>query len=118
MEAAHRHLDGGFAEGLGDIERARVLVRLHADQAEQAEIAVLAEALDQFLDIDPGVGLVDDVDVDLDVLTEDVSLGRIERQPVDGGERIRRDQRPPPTDNVPVVVIMRRFNEDELKSAL
>ena len=48
MEAAHRHLDAGGAEGSRDIERARILVRLHADQAEQAEIAVVAEALDEF----------------------------------------------------------------------
>ena len=98
--------NAGVAERLGDVERARILVRLHADQAEQAEIAVLAEAPDQLLDVDAGIGLVDDVDVDLDVLSQDVPLRRIERQAVNGGERIRRDQRPPPTDDVAVVVVM------------
>ncbi len=67
MEAAHRDLDAGGAERLGDVERAWKLVRLHADQAEHTEIAVLAEAPDQLLDVDAGIGLVDDVDVNLDI---------------------------------------------------
>ena len=106
MEAAHRDLDAGVAERLGDVERARKLVRLHADQAEYAEIAVLAEAFDQLLDVDAGIGLVNDVDVDLDVVAQGLALCRIERQAVNGGERIRRDQRPPPADDIAIVVVM------------
>ena len=109
MEAAHRHRNAGVAKRLGDVEGARILVRLHADQPEQAEIAMLAEAPDQLLDVDAGIGLVDDVDVDFDVLSQDMPLRRIERQAVNGGERIRRNQGPPPTDDVAVIVVMRGF---------
>ncbi len=117
MEAAHRDLNAGGAERLGDVQRARKLVRLHADQAEHAEIAVLAETPDQLLDVDACIGLVDDVDVDLDVVAQGLALRRIERQAVNRGERVRRDQRPPPADDVAIVVVMRGFQEDELEPA-
>ena len=40
MEAADHHLDAGRAQRPGDVEGARKLVRLHADQADQAEAVV------------------------------------------------------------------------------
>src|SRR5581483_7544012 len=77
-----------------------------------------AEAPDEFPNIDAGIGFVDDVDVDLDVLTQGAALCRIDRQPVHRGKRIRWDQRPPPADDIAVVVIMRGFQKDQLKPAL
>ena len=44
MEAAERDRNAGRPERPRDIERARILVRLHADQPHHAEIAVAREA--------------------------------------------------------------------------
>ena len=40
VEAADDHRDAGLAQRFGDVQRARILVRLHADQADEAEITV------------------------------------------------------------------------------
>ena len=86
--------------------------------AEQAEIAVPAEAADQLRDVDAGVGLVDQVDIDLDVRAEHLPLGAIEREAVDRGERVRWDQRPPPANDIAVIVVMGRLDQNQLKAAL
>ena len=44
MEAADHHRHAGGAQRPGDVERARKLVRLHADQADESEAAVAAQA--------------------------------------------------------------------------
>ena len=116
MKAAHGDLNAGIAERARNIERARILVRLHADQSEQAKIAVLAETAEQLRDIHPRMGLVDDVDVDGDVRPEHLALRGIARQPVDRGEGIGGDQRAPPADHIAVVVIVRRLDQDELEA--
>ena len=41
MEPADRHLDAGGAELRGEVDRAGELVRLHADQADQAGVGRL-----------------------------------------------------------------------------
>jgi hypothetical protein len=58
--------NAGVAERLGDIERTRILVRLHADQRHHAEIVVCLQKAEQRRNVDAGVGLVDDGDVDAD----------------------------------------------------
>ena len=46
VEAADDHRDAGRAQRPGDIERARKLVRLHADEPDQAEAVVAPEVRD------------------------------------------------------------------------
>ena len=105
--------NAGRTERPRNIERARILVRLHADQRHQAEIAVArGSARSSAGMFDAGVGLVDDVDLDLDVGTEHAPLRAIRGNAVDRGERIRRDHRPPPADHVAVVVVVRRLDQD------
>ena len=118
VESAERHRNARRAERTRDIERARILVRLHADQRQQPEIVVAAEAADQLRDVDAGIGLVDQVDVDLDIGAEHLPLGAVEREAIDRGERIGRDQRPPPADDIAVIVVMGRLDQDELKAAI
>ena len=67
VEAADHHLDAGLAQRTGDIERARELVRLHADEAHQPEAVVVADTRDDVLGLDPRIGLVHRGDVDLDI---------------------------------------------------
>ena len=52
MKAADHDWDAGCAQRAGDIERARILVGLHADQRDQAEVAVPRGSGDQRRDID------------------------------------------------------------------
>ena len=118
VEAAHRDRDAGIAERAGDVERARILVRLDADQRDQAEIAVAPEPREQRRDVDPGVGLVDDRDVDVDVRSEHLAFGAIGRNAIDGRERIGRDHRAPPADHIAVFVVVRRLDQDELEAPL
>ena len=118
MEAAHRDRDTGGADRPRNVERAGILVRLHADETEQAEVAVFAEAADQLRDIHAGVGFIDHVDIDRNIGTEHLAFRGVEREAVNRSERVGRDQRPPPADHIAVVVIMRRFDQDELEPAL
>ena len=118
VKSAERHRNAGRTEVPREIEGARILVRLHPHQRQQAEIVVAPEAADQLGDVDAGIGLVDQVDIDLDVLAEHMPLGAIEGETVDRGERIRWDQGPPPANDVAVIVVMGRLDQDELKAAL
>jgi hypothetical protein len=56
------------------------------------------------------------MDLDLDILPEHMPLRAIPRQPINGRERIRRNRRAKPLDHVPVIIIVRRLNEDEAKT--
>ena len=113
MEAAHDDRDAGGAERPRDIERAGILVRLHADQPDQAEAAVALEAREQRRHVDAGVGLVDRLDLDLDVRAEHLPLGAIAGDAVNRGQRIRRNRRAPPADDVAVVAVVRRLDQNE-----
>src|SRR5258708_16864289 len=93
-----------------------MLVRLHADQADKAEIIIGAHLGDDALDAHAGVGLVDGDDVDVDVGPEHLALGAIVDQAVDGGERVRRHRRAEPADDIAVVVLMRRFYQDHAQT--
>ena len=43
MKPAEHHRDSRRAQRARDVERARILVRLHADEADEAEIPVARE---------------------------------------------------------------------------
>ena len=62
------------AELAAEIERARILVRLHADQSDHAA-AGGADALGDGRHIDDGVALVAGVDLDIDVGAEHAIVG-------------------------------------------
>ena len=70
------HLHAGGAERPRDVEGAGKLIRLHADDAEEAVIAVATELRQQLVDLHAAVDLVDDRDVDGGVGPENCSLGR------------------------------------------
>ena len=59
---------------------------------------------------DAGVGFVIDVDVERDVGPEDRALGAVLGEAVERGERIGRDGRAQPLDDVAVIVVMRRLH--------
>ncbi len=108
--------DTGVAQRLGDMQRARILVRLHTDQADETEIIIGAHVGDDPADADARVGFVDRRDLDIDVGPENFALRAIVEQAEDAGQRIRRHRRAVPADNVAVVVIMRRLHQHDAKA--
>src|SRR5580704_9049042 len=98
------------------MQRARILVRLHADQADKTEITVGAHLGDDALDAHPGIGLVDGDDVDIDIGAEHLALRAIVDQAVHRRQRIRRHRRAEPADHIAVVVVMRRFYQDHAET--
>ena len=101
--------------GARDIERARRLVRLHADQQNHA----VAGGLDQrgnFIGPDPSIGLVENVEFDLDIVAEHAALGAFLGNGVNAGEGIRRDGGAEPADRVAVVAIMRGLDQHQAKA--
>ena len=116
VEAADDDRDAGVAQRLGDMQRARILVRLHADQADEAEIIVGAHLGDDAVDADARIGLVDRRDLDVDVGPENFALRAVVEQAVDAGQRIRRHRRAEPADDIAVVVIMRRLDQHDAEA--
>ena len=100
-----------------EIERARKLVRLHADQPDHAA-AGGADALGRCGHVDDGVALVAGIDLDVDVGTEHAVIGALPHQPIDAGERVRRQSRAQPLDDIAVLVVMRRLDQLDPKRAL
>ena len=111
-------LDAGRAQRPRDIESAGILVRLHTNQADQTEIAARSEQRQQCRDVDAAVGFIDHVDVNGDVRTEHLTLRAIRRYAVEGCKGIGRYQRPPPPYDVPVVIVVGRFDQNELEAPL
>ena len=99
-----------------EIERARKLVGLHADQTDHAA-AGLANALGDGADIHEVVALVAGFDLDLDVGTEHVRLRAMLDQRIDAGETVRGNVRAPPLNDITVIVIMRRLDQRDPESA-
>src|SRR5580658_846710 len=98
------------------MQRARILVRLHADQADETEIIVGAHLGDDALDAYAGVGFVDGDDVDIDIGPEHFALRAIVDQAINRRQRIRRHRRAEPADDIAVVVVMRRFYQDHAET--
>ena len=94
------------------------LVRLHADQADQAKTVVVAEQVYNLFDLHACVGLVDGTDGDFYVLAKNTTLRGVVRERIKIGKRVRWDRRSPPLDDIAVVVVMRRFDQDKLKTPL
>ena len=103
--------------GLRDMQRARILVGLHADQADETEITVGAHLVDDAIDAHARIGLVDGDDVDIDVGTENLALGAVVDQAIDAGKRVRRHRRAVPADDIAVVVVMRRLHQHDAEFA-
>src|ERR1700722_18720930 len=102
---------------LGRQFRARILVRLHADQTHHAA-AGGADAFGHGRHIDDGVALVAGFDLDIDVGAERAVVGALPHQPIDAGETVRRQRRTQPLDDVAVPVVMRRLDQLDPEGAL
>jgi hypothetical protein len=110
MKAAHDHRQTGGAELAAEIERARELVGLNADQANKAG-ARGADARDRAFDVDNRVGLIIGFDRDVDVGAEHLVGGAVGEQPIQARQAGRRYHRAPPLDDVAVGVVVRRLDQ-------
>ena len=106
MESADDHRHSGPPQGPGAIHHAGELVRLHADEADHAEAAVVLYLAGDTVHPDTGVGLVDGEDLDVHVLAKDLIFHAFLRDAEQAGEGIRRQRRLPPLDDVALVVVV------------
>jgi hypothetical protein len=111
MEAADAHLDVGGAQAPGNIQGARILVRLDPDHADQAFAAGGSDLPGDPVGMDPGVGLVDDGDIDVNVRTEHAPLHAVVDDAIDHGHGVGGNLRPDPLDDIAIVVVMRRLDQ-------
>ena len=84
--------------------------------ATRPKLPCAPEPGDQRRHVDARVGLVDRLDVDVDIGPEHLPLGAVGGDAVDRGQRIGGDHRAPPADHVAVVVVMGRLDQDQLKA--
>jgi hypothetical protein len=102
------------AQRAGYIHGPRVLIRLNADHSNQGALAF--ELPHQSVHADPRVCLIHGRDDDLDIIAQHAPLPAIQRQAVEDGQRIRGNRRTEPLNDVAIVVVMGRFDEDYLES--
>ena len=111
MEAADSDRHAALAKFAPDVERARKLIRLHADQRHHPLIG--EDSLRNGGNVDDGVALVVDFHGDFDVGAENVTLRAFGEQAIDAGEAVRGDGRAPPLDHIAVAVVMRRLDQSD-----
>jgi hypothetical protein len=116
MEPADSNRDSRFPKRSRDVKRARVLVRLNADQRDQAEARMTLEAGKERGQVDAGIGLIDSHDLDVDIGPKHLPFSAIGGYAINGGERVGRNYPAPPADHVSLVVIVRWFDQGELKA--
>ena len=112
MEPADADRDAARPQRPGEIERTGKLVGLNADQHDHAGAGILDHA-GQAIGADAGIGLVKGVDVDRDVIAEHAAGGAILRQPVERRQRVRWYGGSKPLDDVAVVIVMRRLDQQQ-----
>ena len=118
MKAAHHHRQTVGAELPTEIERARKLIGLNTDQSDHAAAAACANAPRNASNIDHGVALVTSFDLDVDVRPERAVTRAFLDQAVDAGQAVGRQRRAPPLNDIAVLVVMRRLDQDDAKSPL
>ena len=114
MEPADDDRQSGGAELTREVEGARVLIRLHANEADETR-AGGADFSDRALDVDDGVAFVVGIDLDRDVRTEHARIGAFRQQAVNARKAVRRDRGTPPLDDVAVCVVVRRLDQNDLE---
>src|SRR5262249_45685254 len=115
MEAADRDLHAARAELAGDRHGARELIRLDADQADEAIMTRALELARDSLDRDPDIHLVMRIDLDRDVLPEHLPLGPVLRDAIEAGHRIRWNPGLPPLDDIALLVVMGRLDNLDME---
>ena len=109
MKPTDGYLHAPGAKSPRQIDGARKLIGLDADQANQAAPAAGGDLTGDSLRANSRVGLVYDRNLDFDIGAEDSSVPAVFRQSVHHGERIGGDRGAEPLNDISIVVVMRRF---------
>ena len=115
VEPADAHHDAALAQGTGDVERARKLVGLHPHQHHQPDIGGPEERGDPG-GVDARIGLIEAVDVEVDIFAQALLLGTCLGEPVEHRQGVGRDCRSVPLNDIAVVVVMRRLDQHEAEA--
>src|ERR1051325_8435447 len=83
---------------------------LRAEEQDHAAAGFLDHPR-QPLRADARVGLVEGVNVERDAVAQDPALRAVARQPVQRRQRVRRDRRAQPLDDVAIVVVVRWLDQ-------
>ena len=115
MESTDADRQADVEKRLGQIDRARKLVRLHADQPDQTAPALAADHVDDLLRLHPAVGFVERVQADIDARSQHLAALGVLGQGIETRERVGGDRRAQPLDRIAVVVVMRRLDHHEVE---
>src|SRR5262245_46921106 len=77
-----------------------------------------AKSRQELLDVDAGMNLVEDRNVDFGIGTEHGAPRGIAPETIENGKRVRRDEGAQPLNDVAIVVIMRRLDQNQLESPI
>src|SRR5690242_7539689 len=116
MESADAHRDAGRTQWACDIDRPRILIGLHANQADQPAATCIANLLDDARWLDAGVGLIPYRNPDFHICTQHLTLRTVLREAVQRCKCIRGNGRARPLNHVTVIVVMRGLDEEEMKN--
>ena len=116
MEAADDDRQVGGTEPSGKVHGAGKLIGLYPDQPDKSP-AGLPDPADDTVDIDDGVGFVVSFQSDLDFGAERVCSRTIGECAIDDSEAVRGDSRAKPLNDIAVIVVMRRLDQDDQESA-
>ena len=117
MKAADADLHAGGEEWVGDIDGARKLIRLHADEADQGTAAGLVDLADDAVRAYPPVRLVVRVQTDFRIRPKDLAALCIFCEAIETGQRIGRDGGAEPLDRIAVIVVVGRLDDDEMEES-
>src|SRR6516165_1035807 len=115
MKTADSDLDAALAQRPGKVERARKLIRLNTRKHHHA----VAGGGDQRGEADGAyarVGLVESVDLEFELGREHAALRTIPDDAIERGQRIGRNRRAQPLNDVAVIVVVRRLHQYQAKA--
>ena len=118
MESADADLQALGAELPGEVDRARILVRLDADEPDQRSPAPALEIANDLARHDAAVGLVVGLDGEIDAGPQHLPTAGVLGEAVHARERVGRHDRAEPLNRIALVVVMGRLDENEGKTQL
>ena len=114
MESTNAHGDAKLAKVARKVDRTRKLVGLNAGKSHERLIA----RLEGFRDpggLNAPVRLVESGDDHIHVRPEHLPLAAILGETVEAGQCVRGDRRPQPLDGIPIVIIVRGLDQNEME---
>src|SRR5580704_4257731 len=114
MKPTNADLNSRRAQRPRNIHRPRKLIRLHANQRDQSRL--FAKFARNAIRPDMRISFVQRLDDDVDVIPQHAPLLAVERKAIDHRQRVRRNRRPQPLDDVAVIVVVRWFDQNQRKA--